>query len=593
MKRTVLAIVALLFIVTNIKAQERKEIIVHKNGDILYNNILSSLDSIKFSTSESSRWLHYIQNGIEVETIDISEIDSIKFVVIDQHKNFYEDCTEGSEVVEIEHMGEKILCNYVNGLYIIQGDIIIKDDNIEIDTNLTEGMNRKAAMATGTNLWTEGKVYYHYSHAIPPTWSALIASEITPAMYKISAINKNIKFIPLYTDEAIEYRKNRRIVFVANTDTNNSSNVGMQKNAQILYLDINFPSALHEICHAIGLEHEHSRPDRDKYININYSNIRDEAKYNFNKFNTMKYYSPTSELDLASIMIYPSYNTFAIDITKPTMTEKNGFIFCAQRAGLTYNDIHVINQMYPKLPIVSPDIIIHNKNIQPTINSCELTGELIYEGDPKVSVFGICYRDSTNLFGICYSDSTNSTSYIYQASANKNDSGVYKCLLTNLKPKTTYIAAAYVVQNNDTIYSKTVDFTTLAPIWRLDADVIINGVTQHYSSDVFLDGYPNTEGGTACMPDFVWTKMSWSNPWRPTSGSDFRFTLSTTTEALGLPDRSWGNDICIWMGTPLPMKIGDVSSGSISFSGNCFYGSCACGMDGNINGGTFTLTKIE
>ena len=79
MKRIIFTIALLVFIVSNIKAQELKEIRVYKDGDVLYGNILTSSDSIKFSESGSSRWLHYIQDGNEVEKMDISEIDSIIF----------------------------------------------------------------------------------------------------------------------------------------------------------------------------------------------------------------------------------------------------------------------------------------------------------------------------------------------------------------------------------------------------------------------------------------------------------------------------------------------------------------------------------
>jgi len=70
----------LLLVVTNMKAQNTKEIRVYKDGDVLYNSIIISSDSIKFSKSDTARLFHYIKDGNVVKTIDISEIDSIKFV---------------------------------------------------------------------------------------------------------------------------------------------------------------------------------------------------------------------------------------------------------------------------------------------------------------------------------------------------------------------------------------------------------------------------------------------------------------------------------------------------------------------------------
>ena len=45
-------------------------------------------------------------------------------------------------------------------------------------------------------------------------------------------------------------------------------------------------------------------------------------------------------------MLYPSYNSFAIDYSKPTMTKKDGSTFNAQRNNLSYIDIVAIYDIY-------------------------------------------------------------------------------------------------------------------------------------------------------------------------------------------------------------------------------------------------------
>ncbi len=55
------------------------------------------------------------------------------------------------------------------------------------------------------------------------------------------------------------------------------SQIGRTKGKQELILErskcLNVENVNHEIMHALGFEHEHSRPDRDKYIHINEGNL--------------------------------------------------------------------------------------------------------------------------------------------------------------------------------------------------------------------------------------------------------------------------------------------------------------------------------
>ena len=60
---------------------------------------------------------------------------------------------------------------------------------------------------------------------------------------------------------------------------------------------------IHEIAHLLGVHHEHSRPDRDKYVKIYLSNTGKENKFNFKKFSP-KVSSLYFEYDYNSFMHY-------------------------------------------------------------------------------------------------------------------------------------------------------------------------------------------------------------------------------------------------------------------------------------------------
>ena len=132
----------------------------------------------------------------------------------------------------------------------------------------------------------------------------------------------------------------------------NYSSVGMRGGEQILSIskyDSNKGTALHEIGHALGLIHEQQRRDRDEYININWDNIQSDKKSNFKiweESHAVIKYIPDVLFDYKSIMLYPSYNSFAIDYSKPTMTKKDGSTFNAQRNNLSYIDIVAIYDIY-------------------------------------------------------------------------------------------------------------------------------------------------------------------------------------------------------------------------------------------------------
>uniref|UniRef100_A0AAR2J3S5 Metalloendopeptidase n=1 Tax=Pygocentrus nattereri TaxID=42514 RepID=A0AAR2J3S5_PYGNA len=83
------------------------------------------------------------------------------------------------------------------------------------------------------------------------------------------------------------------------------SAVGRQGGVQVVSLSRNgcvyHGIAQHELNHALGFYHEHTRSDRDRYVRINWANISPTMQYNFNKENTNNLNTP---YDYSSVMHY-------------------------------------------------------------------------------------------------------------------------------------------------------------------------------------------------------------------------------------------------------------------------------------------------
>ncbi|XP_024909367.1 low choriolytic enzyme-like [Cynoglossus semilaevis] len=68
-----------------------------------------------------------------------------------------------------------------------------------------------------------------------------------------------------------------------------------------VYYCLNRRIIQHEILHALGFHHEHSRSDRDAFVKIQWNNIIDGKTINFSKFNTINH---NISYDYNSVMQY-------------------------------------------------------------------------------------------------------------------------------------------------------------------------------------------------------------------------------------------------------------------------------------------------
>ena len=68
------------------------------------------------------------------------------------------------------------------------------------------------------------------------------------------------------------------------------------------HANVSYRTIVHEFIHALGVYHMHQRSDRDKYVKINWENIKESDKFNFDKLNDAVFFDVP--YDAKSMMHY-------------------------------------------------------------------------------------------------------------------------------------------------------------------------------------------------------------------------------------------------------------------------------------------------
>lgn len=102
---------------------------------------------------------------------------------------------------------------------------------------------------------------------------------------------------------------------------------------------------LHELGHVLGFSHEHQRSDRDTYITIDFGNVAENARPNFNKLT----FPAPGPYDFHSVMHYGS-DFFALDRSRPTISPRPEYRSQAgqlvRRNELSDNDHNMMAVLY-------------------------------------------------------------------------------------------------------------------------------------------------------------------------------------------------------------------------------------------------------
>ncbi|XP_045564438.1 low choriolytic enzyme-like [Salmo salar] len=181
---------------------------------------------------------------------------------------------------------------------------------------------------------SDGKVYVPY--VISNQYSPQERSVIEGGLQTFAA-STCVRFFP---------RTNQRDFVDIQSLSGCYSYVGRQQNGQVVSLNrngcVHLSVVQHELLHALGFRHEHSRSDRDSHVQILTQNILPGKESNFNKINTINLGTP---YDYNSVM---QYSRFAFSKNnQPTILpipDNNAVI--GEATQMSPMDILRINRLY-------------------------------------------------------------------------------------------------------------------------------------------------------------------------------------------------------------------------------------------------------
>merc|ERR1712212_666420 len=198
----------------------------------------------------------------------------------------------------------------------------------------------RAAVLGDNYLWPGGVIPYVFGSSVNS--------------HQRSIIEQAMSNFHSYTCLRFQPRSSERAyIEIVTNDSGCWSYVGTIGGKQRVSLDANgciyVGTAIHELMHASGFYHEHTRNDRDNYVTIHYENVQSGMASQFNKDTNWQYVG--EGYNYASIMHYGTYS-FSTNwgVAKTIVpTDPNVVLVEAyDKYSMTQSDANEINNLYSR-----------------------------------------------------------------------------------------------------------------------------------------------------------------------------------------------------------------------------------------------------
>ena len=270
----------------------------------------------------------------KIEAIEAAKISDIQVPTVKQQR----------ETVESLYNGVPVTHNVVDGMAVYEGDILLGPaSELPRAQPGTKARVRSSVGITGSKYrWPGATMPYVIAPDIPTP------SRVTGAIDHWNAVMLGtVRMVPRTNETAYV-----SFVRAASAGTCSSYIGKVFSGAQPIQIgnSCSKGNVIHEIGHAWGLWHEHTREDRNRYVTVNVENIQAGESHNFNQ--NISTGDDIGGYDYGSIMHYNTASFSANGL--PTIVTVPAGIPIGQRSALSTGDIAGVKALYPLSAVSVP-----------------------------------------------------------------------------------------------------------------------------------------------------------------------------------------------------------------------------------------------